>query len=645
MDRASLERLSIQKEVEENEVKENKVTENDGHFLEETRTTGNIKLSTIIKLLKVMGGIPMHILASLLPFGNSLLENIINYLFLLYASKLTHSTKRDGIELIAALSVSLSLIGFVRALVIYFSGYYASKRIHASMSFGLLYSKIEEFIERVPIGRILNRFSEDVEVIDTSLTVAFSMLYIFFAFSITSMIIIAVSAGSYYLFIPSAVFFVISFNVRQGYMNAKREILRMKRITKSPITSLLAQSLHGMIEIRALRKLNFVMKELDYLVDENNKNSITILGLDSWFQTNLLNYSLLLVILPSYSYVFWVLFRSPESISVEMIMIFILNSTLLADDIGKLLQTLNGLESNIISVERCIEIERLKSEEGYMNLKEEIKFSKGSRAQQRKVISKEGNLELIVRHGAISMINVEAKYASQERNVLEGINAEIKAGEKIGIVGRTGAGKSSFIKLFWRVLPFNGTISFDDFDISKLGLKELRRQTLIISQEAALFNGTLRENIDPNLEYGISSHTETESKILHILKSIGFDPKKLENGLDFTIEGNGDNLSLGEKQIIAFMRAAITDKKIVVMDEATASIDLKTEESIQIITKEHLSDKTLIIIAHRIQTVLDCDRVMVLDNGHIAEFDSISELLKIENGKFKALYNKFNSGL
>lgn len=192
----------------------------------------------------------------------------------------------------------------------------------------------------------------------------------------------------------------------------------------------------------------------------------------------------------------------------------------------------------------------------------------------------------------------------------------MKPGEKIGVVGRTGAGKTSLIKLFWRcLLPYEGTIKIDGKDISKCDIKTLRTEMDVVSQEASLFEGTLRENLDPQ------STGESDSYLVEILNELKFKSGQPVN-LEMQIDSDGSNLSIGEKQIICFARILLSRRKLVILDEATANIDLQTEGYIQNFLISGFSDSTMFIIAHRVQTVLHCDKILVLRFGEIIEFDT-----------------------
>ena len=218
------------------------------------------------------------------------------------------------------------------------------------------------------------------------------------------------------------------------------------------------------------------------------------------------------------------------------------------------------------------------------------------------------------------------------------INFLIQGKEKIGIVGRTGSGKSTITLCLFRILEATeGKILIDDVDISTLGLEILRNNLTIIPQDPALMEGSLRYNIDP-------LDKSEDNEIIKVMQKIGFDYiiKRNKDGLIQEISEGGSNLSVGEKQLICITRAILRKSKIIVMDEATASIDYKTEEIIQKAIAELLNDSTFITIAHRIKTILNYDKILTLDNGKIVDFDTPKNLLNDKNSLFYELYSKSN---
>lgn len=220
--------------------------------------------------------------------------------------------------------------------------------------------------------------------------------------------------------------------------------------------------------------------------------------------------------------------------------------------------------------------------------------------------------------------------------VLKNLNIQIKSEEKIGIVGRTGAGKSSILQALLRMFePETGTVMISGVDYRKIALKQLRSSIAIIAQDPTLFIGTIRYNMDPQGVF-------TDEKIWHCLKIVNLDEKirSFAKQLDEEVAENGANLSLGERQLFCFARAVLMDKKIILLDEATANIDPGTDAIIQNVVENIFQHQTVLIIAHRIQTILHCDKILVLDKGSVVEFDSPQNLLDNPN----SFFSKFSVG-
>eukprot|EP01017_Pseudomicrothorax_dubius_P015506 TRINITY_DN1785_c0_g1_i2.p1 TRINITY_DN1785_c0_g1~~TRINITY_DN1785_c0_g1_i2.p1 ORF type:complete len:266 (+),score=65.05 TRINITY_DN1785_c0_g1_i2:64-861(+) len=234
--------------------------------------------------------------------------------------------------------------------------------------------------------------------------------------------------------------------------------------------------------------------------------------------------------------------------------------------------------------------------------------------------------------GHVQIKDLSVRYRPELELILKGISLEIHPGEHIGIVGRTGSGKSTLFLGLLRVLEAEtGTILFDGVDISKIGLDDLRRRVTLIPQDAYLFEGTLRENLDPTSSSDDQSLTEALQKVsLYSLFAT-------RGGLDAQISENGDNISVGERQLLTIARALLKKSRLVLMDEATAAIDIVTESTIQRVLKEAFAGCTILTIAHRLNTVAHSDRVLVLEEGRIVEFASPAELLANPDSHYSAL--------
>lgn len=236
--------------------------------------------------------------------------------------------------------------------------------------------------------------------------------------------------------------------------------------------------------------------------------------------------------------------------------------------------------------------------------------------------------------GSIAFTNLSLKYDDSSDAILKSLNLSIKSGEKIGIVGRTGAGKSSIIQAIFRLGVNEGTIKIDDIDISKIGLHDLRNNISIIPQDPILFSGTMRENLDP-------FQKKTDDELWSALDQVELQSvvSMLANGLDCKMYDGGSNFSMGQRQLVCLARAILRNNRILILDEATANVDAKTDEFIQRTIREKFAECTVLTIAHRLHTVMDSDRVLVMDAGEIVEFDHAHNLLQ-SNGYLRKLVDE-----
>ncbi|KAJ2390001.1 ATP-binding cassette glutathione S-conjugate transporter ycf1, partial [Coemansia sp. RSA 2603] len=254
-------------------------------------------------------------------------------------------------------------------------------------------------------------------------------------------------------------------------------------------------------------------------------------------------------------------------------------------------------------------------------------------------------------YGSIEFSDYKMRYRPELETVLKGLSFTVKPNEKVGIVGRTGAGKSSITYALMRLVEAeSGYIKIDGLDISTIGLFDLRSKISIIPQDPVLFEGTVRDNLDPGHEF-------SDDQVWAAIRACQFadlldtptgkfeyDPDNIENGpwiegvgLDKWIEQNGKNFSVGQRQLVSLCRALLWRRKIVVLDEATANIDGKTDEIMQEVIRREFTDCTVLTIAHRLNTIMDSDRILVMDNGVVSEFDTPRNLLSNKNSHFTKL--------
>ena len=240
--------------------------------------------------------------------------------------------------------------------------------------------------------------------------------------------------------------------------------------------------------------------------------------------------------------------------------------------------------------------------------------------------------------GKIVFSNYSTRYRPGLDLVLRGIDANIGAHERIGIVGRTGAGKSSItLALFRMIEASEGSISIDGINISELGLHDLRSSITIIPQDPVLFSGSLRFNLDPFLRYN-------DDEVWRALEYANLKEfaQGFATGLDYEITEGGDNISVGQRQLVCLARALLRKSKVLVLDEATAAVDMNTDSLIQRTIREEFCDSTVLTIAHRLNTIMDYDRIIVLDAGKIKEFDSPEKLMANRRSLFYSMVKSGN---
>ena len=486
----------------------------------------------------------------------------------------------------------------------------ASRKIHSEMILNLIRAPIPTFHETTPKGQILNRLSKDINRIDGFTMREFNEVISQVTSFLSSLLICSIYQPYCLVFLP--ILTIIGYKISRFYVNCSREVNRIEGIVRSPMINLLNEAIPGTTTIRAFNYQQRYLEMFHEKSDEHLKLRIIINGCNQWYDLYLdllsFSFNVFLVILT-------IVYK--DSFSSKVIGILLTYCVNLQNSLIHGLHVLSGFENSMVDLERCIQYTHLPSEP----------------PKEKPIDSSLQNWPI---NGKIQFIDYSVKYRPDTEEVLHHLNFEINGHEKIGIAGRTGSGKSTITLCLFRILePLTGKILIDDVDISTLGLDKLRKNITIIPQDPTLMEGTLRFNIDP-------LNLSSDSDIIGVMSKINFDYILNNNplGLNQIIAEGGSNLSVGEKQLICITRAILRKSKIIVMDEATASIDFKTEEIIQKAINEILKTSTVITIAHRIKTIINYDRIITLDKGNIVDFDNPQKLLQKKSGLFYELYTK-----
>ncbi|PNT78228.1 hypothetical protein BRADI_1g75590v3 [Brachypodium distachyon] len=524
--------------------------------------------------------------------------------------------KTDSVVLLVVymcLAFGSSLFVFVRSLLVATFGLAAAQKLFVKM-LRCVFRAPMSFFDTTPAGRILNRVSVDQSVVD--LDIAFR-LGGFASTTIQLLGIVAVMSKVtwqvLFLIVPMA---IACMWMQRYYIASSRELTRILSVQKSPVIHLFSESIAGAATIRGFGQEKRFMKRNLYLNDCFARPLFSSLAAIEWL---CLRMELLSTFVFAFCMAILVSFP-PGTIEPSMAGLAVTYGLNLNARMSRWILSFCKLENRIISVERIYQYCKIPSEAPLI-----IENSRPPSSWPEN-----GNIELI---------DLKVRYKDDLPLVLHGVSCIFPGGKKIGIVGRTGSGKSTLIQALFRLIePTGGKIIIDDIDVSAIGLHDLRSRLSIIPQDPTLFEGTIRMNLDPLEERPDQEIWEALEKC-----QLGDVIRSKEEKLDSPVLENGDNWSVGQRQLIALGRALLKQAKILVLDEATASVDTATDNLIQKIIRSEFKDCTVCTIAHRIPTVIDSDLVLVLSDGKITEFDTPQRLLEDKSSMFMQLVSEYST--
>ena len=504
--------------------------------------------------------------------------------------------------------ISIAFI-FIKSFIIVHALINFNRNIHETLIYRLLRGPINLFHNIVTKSHIINRFSKDIENSVKYFWTLNSTLAILFHI-INGMIVSAFLFWKLIFVIPCLIF--LEFFLYNYYIKCGKGLNVLETYTRIPILSGVKETLSGITSIRAYDFKEIFQSSYHKKLHNFYKVLVYQVGCSSWFALN--------IDLISFCFLFFILifiwyFRNIISgASLGIVLNYVLK---LIEHSYNFFSNFNKNEKMSTSMESC---------DAYTHIVQEapLKLKTDEMLIQNN----------FPKSGKIEFVNYSVRYRPDTKMVLKDINILIQPGEKIGIVGRTGSGKSTLCLCLFRILEATtGQILIDDIDISLIGLSLLRSIITVIPQDPTLIEGSLKENLDPLGNFG-------EQSMIDALKSVGMDYIFEEDGLNFMVKENGDNLSAGERQLICMARALIRKSKIIIMDEATSSIDYNSEQLIQKAILTALKDSTVITIAHRIKTILEYDRILVFEQGKLIEQGSPKELIDKQEGTFYNLYSQ-----
>ncbi|XP_004968719.1 ABC transporter C family member 14 [Setaria italica] len=498
-------------------------------------------------------------------------------------------------SIIAAVSVVLVA---ARSFLVAFIGLQTADKFFKQILNSILHAPMS-FFDTTPSGRILSRASSDQTNVDLFLPF-FVWMSVSMYITVISVLIVTcqVAWPSVVAIIPLV---ILNLWYRGYYLATSRELTRLESITKAPVIHHFSETVQGVMTIRCFRKEDSFLQENLNRVNASLKMDFHNNGANEWlgFRLELIGSfvlcftALLMVTLPSS-------FVQPEYVGLSLSYGLSLNQVLFWA-----IWISCFIENKMVSVERIKQFTNIPSEAAW-RIKECLPDANWPTK------------------GDIDVIDLKFRYRHNTPLVLKGITISIHGGEKIGVVGRTGSGKSTLIQALFRIVePSEGKIIIDGVDICTLGLHDLRSRFGIIPQEPVLFEGTIRSNIDPLEQYSDDEIWQALERC-QLREAVTSKSEKL----DASVVDNGENWSVGQRQLLCLGRVMLKRSRILFMDEATASVDSQTDAVIQKIIREDFSACTIISIAHRIPTVMDCDRVLVIDAGLAKEFDRPANLIE-----------------
>uniref|UniRef100_A0AAQ4Q2Y6 Multidrug resistance-associated protein 4 n=1 Tax=Gasterosteus aculeatus aculeatus TaxID=481459 RepID=A0AAQ4Q2Y6_GASAC len=558
---------------------------------EESRSEGNVGLRLYVRYFRAGANflvlsvlILLNALAHVSQFSST---NLCVCFMSILGKKIQRVIYFDH-NLILGLTATSVVFGFLRSLVFFNVLVSSAQTLHNSMFNAILRTPVH-FFDINPIGRILNRFSKDIGYLDSLLPWTF-VDFIQVLLQVIGVIAVAAVILPWIL-IPVVPLFAVFLFLRFYFLQTSRDIKRLESTTRSPVFSHLSSSLQGLSTIR-IEKLYFKSAWFLFLTTSR------------WFAVRLDGICSIFVTITTFGCLYLRDGLEPGAVGLALSYALTLTGMFQWG-----VRQSAEIENMMTSVERVVEYAELESEAPWETDKQPPNDWP--------------------RTGCISFDRVNFSHSANDRLVLKNLTVIITSREKVGIVGRTGAGKSSLIAALFRLAEPEGRIMIDGFLTSEIGLHTLRQKMSIIPQDPVLFTGTMRKNLDP-------FRLHTDEDLWNALREVQMKAvvEDLPDKLETVLSESGSNISVGQRQLVCLARAILRKNRILIIDEATANVDPRTDGLIQQTIRDKFQECTVLTIAHRLNTIIDCDRILVLDAGRVQEYDEPYVLLQNQEGLF-----------
>ncbi|AAS51156.2 ACL072Cp [Eremothecium gossypii ATCC 10895] len=572
--------------------------------------------------------IPMISVSSTPSFGNLIrhAQGLFSQPFLFVKSLMTeHAVNSDGskgtfyyLAIYVLIGLTTASLSALKNIISVMAGLYASRKIFNLVLWKILHAKMR-FFDATPTGRIMNRLSKDLEAVDQELIPYFEGSFAAVVQCISTLVLIAYVTPQ---FLIMAIFIGFLYAlIGYFYVTTSRELKRFESITRSPIYQHFSETLVGITSIRAYGDERRFMLENLSRIDDNNRPFFYLWIANRWlaFRVDLLG-----ALVTFFSGLF--IYLNIGKLDAGLAGISLTYAISFTEGALWFVRHYSNVEMTMNSFERLKE---------YMEIEQEP-YNENAQLPP----------DNWPQHGRIDVSDLSLRYAPNLPKVIKNVNFSVEPKLKVGIVGRTGAGKSTIITAMFRFLdPETGFVKIDNIDITTIPLHRLRQSITIIPQDPTLFTGTLKSNLDPYSQYSdkqiyealqrvnLLSDTDINSLSSPSTQSSGENINKFLDLNNEVTEG-GANLSQGQRQLVCLARSLLRSPKIIMLDEATASIDYTSDEKIQQTIREEFRDSTILTIAHRLKSIIDYDKVLVMDAGEVKEYDHPYSLLLNKNTIF-----------
>ncbi|KAJ6452790.1 hypothetical protein C8R45DRAFT_1223373 [Mycena sanguinolenta] len=547
----------------------------------------------------------------------------------------------------AAIGLTAGLVNILMYVLQLTGALRASRKLFKALLETVVHATFR-FHDTTPQGRMLNRFGRDIETIDTSLARSMRQVSSYLGGFVTNLLTVTVVFPLFLL--PASFIGWFYYTFAAEYLNTGRDLRRMESNSRSYIYSDFGELLNGVVTVRAFAAEKRFLDNLHRRIDLPTNMWYTFWMLNRWLVLNFDFLGSLIVLITS---LFSIYFLADNAGLAGLAITSALSFTM---SVFWACRFSISLEMDLNAVERVVE---------YLGLPQEPPAIIESNRPPAYWPSSAQNDSLIVAE------NLTVKYAPELPSVLQDVSFRLKAGERVGLIGRTGSGKSTLAMSLLRFTdPSSGRILIDGLDISKIGVEDLRSRLTFIPQDATLFSGTLRQNVDPFDEHDDAACLDVLCRVQMISRSSHASPSPEESrspsrveieregtvdststavidgrttvSLDTQVSAGGANFSQGQRQLIAMARALLRRNSIVILDEATSSVDFETDVKIQTTIREEFTESLLLTVAHRLNTIIDYDKLLVLDKGKLVEFDTPLRLIEKDGGIFRDMC--LNSG-